>query len=151
MKTFVDTSALYALLDEDDDNHSGAAAWLLSAGPDETDVLVTHSYIVVETAALVQRRLGAAAVRTLFDAILPALTVVFVDDVLHRRAFEGTCPSSTGSAFSSCETRISIERLPSAATFGTRVSPSCREHNGRAFDQHRGVRIVTPRTASVDR
>src|SRR5688572_8327360 len=86
MKTFVDTSALYALLDEDDDNHSGAAAWLLSAGPDETDVLVTHSYVVVETAALVQRRLGAAAVRTLFDAFLPALTVVFVDDVLHRRA-----------------------------------------------------------------
>ncbi|MDQ1438915.1 MAG: uncharacterized protein QOK43_2544 [Acidimicrobiaceae bacterium] len=86
MRTFVDTSALYALLDEDDDNHGSAGAWLLSAGPDETDVLVTHSYIVVETAALVQRRLGAAAVRTLFDAFIPALTVMFVDEVLHRRA-----------------------------------------------------------------
>jgi len=86
MRTFVDTSALYALLDEDDENHASAGAWLLTAGPDETDILVTHSYIVVEAAALVQRRLGAAAVRTLFDAFLPALSVVFVDEVLHRRA-----------------------------------------------------------------
>lgn len=84
MRTFVDTSALYALLDEDDHNHQAAAAWF--ATPDPADVLVSHSYVVVEAAALVQRRLGGAAVRTLFDAFIPTLSIVYVDEVLHRRA-----------------------------------------------------------------
>jgi predicted nucleic acid-binding protein len=84
MRTFVDTSALYALLDEDDQNHLAAAAWLTTADPAE--VLVTHSYVVVEAAALVQRRLGAAAVRTLFDAFIPAMSIMYVDEVLHSRA-----------------------------------------------------------------
>ena len=84
MRTFVDTSALYALLDEDDHNHHAAAAWLATADPAE--VLVSHNYVVVETAALVQRRLGAAAVRTLFDAFIPELSIMYVDDVLHSRA-----------------------------------------------------------------
>jgi predicted nucleic acid-binding protein len=84
MRTFVDTSALYALLDEDDRNHSAAAAWFKTA--DAAEVLVTHNYVVVETAALVQRRLGAAAVRALFDALIPAMSVMYVDDVLHSRA-----------------------------------------------------------------
>lgn len=84
MRTFVDTSALYALLDEDDQNHRAAAAWFATA--DEAEALVTHSYVVVETAALVQRRLGAAAVRVLFDAFIPAMSITYVDDVLHSRA-----------------------------------------------------------------
>lgn len=84
MRTFVDTSAIYALLDEDDQNHQAAAAWFATADPAE--VLVSHSYVVVETAALVQRRLGAAAVRTLFDAIIPAVSITYIEEVLHGRA-----------------------------------------------------------------
>jgi uncharacterized protein len=84
MRTFVDTSALYALLDEDDRNHRAAATWLATS--DATEVLVSHSYVVVETAALVQRRLGASAVRTLFDAFIPAMSIMYVDEVLHSRS-----------------------------------------------------------------
>lgn len=84
MRTLVDTSALYALLDEDDQNHEAAAAWFATV--DAGEVLVSHSYVVVETAALVQRRLGADAVRTLFDALIPAMSILYVDDVLHSRA-----------------------------------------------------------------
>ena len=86
MRTFVDTSALYALLDEDDDNHRAAAGWLSGPGADPSDLLISHGYVLVETAALVHRRLGASAVRVLFDAFIPALSVTFVDEVLHRRA-----------------------------------------------------------------
>jgi predicted nucleic acid-binding protein len=86
VRTFVDTSALYALLDADDENHAAAARWLTGPGSTPTDVLVTHSYVLVESAALVHARLGASAVRDLFDAFVPALTVVFVDDALHGRA-----------------------------------------------------------------
>jgi predicted nucleic acid-binding protein len=86
MRTFVDTSALYALLDADDDNHRPASAWLTGPGAKPTDTLVTHSYILVEAAALVHHRLGPRAVRDLFDAFVPALSVAFVDAELQTRA-----------------------------------------------------------------
>jgi len=86
VRTFVDTSALYALLDADDDNHAAAASWFGGPGASATEVLVTHSYVVVESAALVHHRLGAPAVRDLFDALLPTLAVMFVDATLHARA-----------------------------------------------------------------
>lgn len=86
MRTLVDTSALYALLDVDDRNHVAAATWLGHVAEMPDEVLVTHTYVVVETAALVHHRLGAAAVRDLFDGLLPALEVTVVDAALHERA-----------------------------------------------------------------
>jgi predicted nucleic acid-binding protein len=83
VRTFVDTSALYALLDRDDANHRAAAAWFVEH---DADALVTHNHVIVEAAALVQHRLGAAAVHDLFDALLPTMTTVFVDPELHARA-----------------------------------------------------------------
>jgi len=86
MRTFIDTSALYALLDADDDNHHAAARWLRGPGAATSDSLVTHNYVVVEIAALVHHRLGQRAVRDVFDAFVPALNVIFVDAELHARA-----------------------------------------------------------------
>lgn len=84
MTTFVDTSALYALLDEDDDEHARAADWMRSAGAEPSRVLTTHTFVVVEAAALVHRRLGTGAVRSLLDGLLPAITLSHVDDTLYR-------------------------------------------------------------------
>lgn len=86
MTVFVDTSALFALLDEDDHYHQRAANWLSTAGRDANTLLATHSYVVVEAAALVHRRLGGDAVRVLLDAYIPAVSVLFVDQPLHRAA-----------------------------------------------------------------
>lgn len=83
-RTFVDTSALYALLDEDDDVHRAAADWMRSSGADPGRTLVSHSFVVVETAALVHRRLGTDAVAVLLDAWLPALSLCHVDEGLYR-------------------------------------------------------------------
>jgi uncharacterized protein len=70
--TLVDTSALYAVLDRDDEHHPVAkAAWDRLLQTDEP-LLVTN-YVIVETTALVQHRLGMEAVRTLCGDILPAL------------------------------------------------------------------------------
>jgi predicted nucleic acid-binding protein len=85
MKTFVDTSALYSLLDADDNNHRVAAAWFSESGLIATE-LVTHNYVLVETAALVHHRLGASGVRDLTDGLVPALSVEYVDEALHARA-----------------------------------------------------------------
>ena len=84
MKVFVDTSALLAILDEDDRYHREAAETFraLMVGME----LVTHNYIEVETLALARRWLGAGAVARLMDRLLPSMTTTWVDEPLHRSA-----------------------------------------------------------------
>ena len=83
MKLFVDTSALYSLLDRSDLNHASAKdIWrqLMADGSD----LVTSNYVLLETMALAQGRLGMAAVRDLSEGIGALLTVHWVDRTLHE-------------------------------------------------------------------
>jgi predicted nucleic acid-binding protein len=54
---FVDTSAIYALADAADLNH-GRAVELAQRAAVDGETLVLHNYIVVESTALLQRRLG---------------------------------------------------------------------------------------------
>jgi predicted nucleic acid-binding protein len=83
---FVDTSALLALLDRDDEFHARAATVIRSLGVDEA--LLTHEYVLVETTSLAQRRLGLQAVRGLVDDLLPLLEIAWVDEPLHAEARE---------------------------------------------------------------
>ena len=96
MSVFVDTSAIYALLDAGDSNHERA---LRAAERLLGDELVTHSYVVVELASLVRRRLGAEAAARLIDEFLPAVDVTDVDASLRVRAL-AAFRASTGSAVS---------------------------------------------------
>ena len=85
MSTFVDTSGLLAVLDRDDGNHSRAAeAWLEILSSDE--ILVTTNYILVETFALTQSRLGLNASRVLQEDIVPLIQVRWVDSTMHNGA-----------------------------------------------------------------
>jgi predicted nucleic acid-binding protein len=82
---FVDTSALYALLNVADPNHVAASsAWDVLRK--QRDTLVTSNYVLVETTALVQRRMGIQALRNVQTAFLPLLSVVWIDEALHARA-----------------------------------------------------------------
>ncbi|HID83570.1 MAG TPA: PIN domain-containing protein [Anaerolineaceae bacterium] len=83
---FVDTSALYALLDADDRYHAAAAAAWRELLQDEGTVLFTSNYVMVETFALVQHRLGIPAVRALQQDLLPVMTVRWVDAEVHQAA-----------------------------------------------------------------
>jgi predicted nucleic acid-binding protein len=84
---FVDTSVLCAVLDADDDYHDRAAeAW--SGLLDDNHTLVTSNYVLVETFALVQARLGMDAVRALADDLLPVLRTVDVGEWDHRAAVQ---------------------------------------------------------------
>lgn len=87
MTIFVDTSALYALLDRDDQMHRRAAeTWerLLRDG----SVVITTNYVVVETSALVQRRLGGDAVQALHTALLPLLSIEWIGEAVHSAAVQ---------------------------------------------------------------
>lgn len=85
----VDTSALYAYLDAADEQHTLALDRMRrlfdSVAANERAAL-THSSVVVESVALVQRRLGMEAVRDLLDNVLSPIEVRFVDADLHTRA-----------------------------------------------------------------
>jgi uncharacterized protein len=83
--TFVDTSAIYAILDRSDANHDAAKdCWfsLLDSGCP----LFTTNYIVVESCALAQSRLGLEAVRSIEDDILPLMEIVWIDESVHSLA-----------------------------------------------------------------
>jgi len=83
LATFVDTSALFALLDRDDAHHQRAAR---AFGELRGSPLVTHSYVVVESVALTQSRLGAAALRRLCHDLLGVIEVEWVGSDLHKAA-----------------------------------------------------------------
>jgi predicted nucleic acid-binding protein len=85
MMVFVDTSALFSLLAADDARHEQAAKIWGCLIEDRTQLL-TSSYVLVESFALVQRRLGMPAVRVLDRDIVPMLEVVWIDADLHQQA-----------------------------------------------------------------
>ncbi|HYN47648.1 MAG TPA: PIN domain-containing protein [Candidatus Nanopelagicales bacterium] len=87
MTEFVDTSAFFALLDADDAHRGRARTHLQDAQAAGVDLL-THEYVVVETTALVQRRLGLEALRRFVDDLLPLVEVAWVDEALHGEARE---------------------------------------------------------------
>lgn len=83
MTVFVDTSALYALLDRSDAYHKPAArTWTGFLKSDER--LITSNYILVESFTLTQSRLGIAAVRLLEEDIVPVISIHFVGRDAHR-------------------------------------------------------------------
>jgi len=81
---FIDTSAFFALADRADLNHRRAVT-LLRRLNKENRAVFTHNYIVVETMALLQRRLGTeSAVKFLND--MTNFPMIWTDEELHKRA-----------------------------------------------------------------
>lgn len=85
MSVFVDTSALFTLVDADSPEHPAAAEEWNRLRHDKAS-LRTHNYVVLETATLLQRRLGMEAAAHLHRHLLPVLSVRFVDGDLHTLA-----------------------------------------------------------------
>lgn len=83
----VDTSALLAFLDADDEHHQRAVEafdhLVLDGRP------ISHNYIVLESAAIVHRRGGSRVVRRFMEDIVPLLELIWIEEPLHRRAARG--------------------------------------------------------------
>ena len=85
MRVFIDLSAILAVMNAADTRHSEASiAWrgMLLDGA----AIVTSSYVIVETAVLLQRRHGVAALRRFVEQMLPAIEIVWVDAAIHAVA-----------------------------------------------------------------
>jgi predicted nucleic acid-binding protein len=82
---FADTSGLYALLVVSEEGHPDVKksfSQVLTAGR----VLSTTSYVIVETVALLQSRIGMGAARDFSERIVPLLSIEWVSSVLHGTA-----------------------------------------------------------------
>jgi uncharacterized protein len=82
----IDTSALYALADDRDPNHSEATSSARDIAEAGVPLLV-HTYVLVETFALLQRRHGLSAALKA-HAFAVAVPTLAVDRALHDRAVE---------------------------------------------------------------
>lgn len=131
MVTFIDTSAIFAIVDRLDPSHPAVVDAYRRLVP---GTLVTHRYVVLEALALIRRRHGPAATIRVIDDILPTISVAAVDDETHAvalaeyRASGGVGPSlvdRTSFAFMRArriETAFAVDR--DFAVAGFNVIPS---------------------------
>jgi predicted nucleic acid-binding protein len=85
LSILVDTSAFLAVLDQGDHNHPAAKAqWIEML--DRGDELVSHNYVLVETSAVILRRLGFEAVRVFERDVVPVLRLIWVTREIHEAA-----------------------------------------------------------------
>jgi uncharacterized protein len=85
MSIFIDTSGFIAVLDMDDASHTMAAkTWMDILTSEET--LVSTNYVLVETCALVQNRLGMNAIKLFQEDIVPVLRIEWIDKAVHHAA-----------------------------------------------------------------
>ena len=80
---YVDTSAFLALINSSDPNHELAAqTWnnLIL----QNEKLMCNNYILVESIALIQRRVGIEATSILHNDIIPLLEIEWLDESLHN-------------------------------------------------------------------
>lgn len=89
---FVDTSAFLSVLSSTDREHLKARdIWLRILSSD--DELVTSNYVLVETTAILQNRLGLDAVRVFEQEVVPAMRVEWIDQATHGTAISAVLAS----------------------------------------------------------
>jgi len=85
-RVFVDTSAFYALMDRSDTNYEQAAG-LWRHLLEKDFYLTTSNYVIVETLALLQSRLGFEAANLWYRDVLGLAEVLWVEGSLHNLAY----------------------------------------------------------------
>ena len=94
MRIFADTSGLFALMVKNDYMH--VRAELNFEYFDQNNVrLVTSSFVLVETIALLQRRVGLEAVNSFYTRINPLLEIIWVDEDLYAGSMQRLLLSQT--------------------------------------------------------
>lgn len=83
MRVFVDTSAFLPLLNRSDEDHE-AASLIWARLRSERASLSCTNYVLLESFALLQNRLGMEAVKGLQEKIVPLLQVEWIDLSLHQ-------------------------------------------------------------------
>lgn len=124
----IDTSAFYALISDDDRFHDSAIE-TYNTLTNENVELWTTSYALVETIALVHRRLGFRILAQLLDIIESNVQVFFVESGIHAMAMQEFI-STKGRGLSLVDwTVVLVARIKSAHVF--------------TFDRRMAYRVVS--------
>ena len=83
----VDTSAFYALASESDEFHDSAVS-IYEDLVDREQKLWTTSYALIETIALVHRRLGFDPLSKILELIESEVQIYWIDAAFHSRALQ---------------------------------------------------------------
>jgi predicted nucleic acid-binding protein len=80
---YIDTSAFLAMINSEDPNHDLAMkTWRQLIEEEQT--LVCNNYVIVESIALIQRRVNLRAVSILHNDILPFVEIDWLEEELHN-------------------------------------------------------------------
>ena len=82
MKAYIDTSAILAVLNAEDEHHAAASAAWAEAVTGGIAIL-TSNYVVVEAVSLLQRRHGIPAARRFVDDMLPKIEILWAGPETH--------------------------------------------------------------------
>jgi predicted nucleic acid-binding protein len=82
MTVYIDTSAFFAILDRDDTNHKKAKERWIDLIKNEAS-LVSTNYVLIESSALIQRRLGFEALHVFQEDILPTVHIEWITEKKH--------------------------------------------------------------------
>ncbi len=86
-RVFIDTSAFYALMDRSDRNCDQATGlWASLLQKDR--YLCTGNYVIIETLALLQNRLGFEAANLWYRDVLSLAEILWIDGSMHNLAYE---------------------------------------------------------------
>jgi len=122
MNVFIDTSAIIAVLDAEEPNHILAdRIWQMLLDGD--DQILTTNYVLSESSALIQRRLGMAAIGELFLRMAPVFQPIWLDAEMHRQGVQALLAANRRSlSLVDCTSFIAMRQLHITHAF--------------AFDQH---------------
>lgn len=127
--TYVDTSALFAIVSASDRNHESAvAAWRVLGRKKEH--LVTSNYVMIETIVLLHSRLGTPAAQQFLANTMPVIEVVWADLGSHIAAVTAMLahPGKSGPGLVDC---MSFEVIRERRI--TEVFTYDRHFDGRGF------------------
>jgi len=111
VNVYADTSGLFAGLVHNDRNHP-AAREVMHALLQQRHELFLTSYVLQETLALLQSRVGLEAARRFDHALRPLLQVIWIDEKLHDRAFRRLeLRSSRQVSLADCSSFVAMEEL----------------------------------------
>ena len=86
MIVFADTSGIFAALVRNDSNHEPARATLAGLLDDPEITIATTDFVLLETMALLQARVGLNAALQFERDLRPVLDITWVDEILYARA-----------------------------------------------------------------
>lgn len=122
MNIFIDTSGYFSLLNRNERNHQ-IARTIWQRLLNNNDVLITSNYVLIETTALAQNRLGMAASADFNNILAPLTQTIWINEEIHHASVTALLTANR-------------RQLSLVDCVSFEVCRRLHIHNVFAFDQH---------------